>query len=218
MAQITPDRLDDILDKLGLSIDGQALDDDSEDMPVDPRLLFLGELNELLAKDGGQAGTHAYDMMAAVEEINTGNARVLIELIAGVVMMKRNENPLLDTMSVTFQPSDIDDMQRNYEFGVKRHGLHVTVTLVKKAEPTESWTFRDDDEVPAKSQAEAQPERPVWAIRVGDVLTGYPNRTVAENTLRRMVPDLGAQIENRYCLHPECPTTGCNYAEATSSA
>lgn len=218
MPQISPNQLDDILEKLGLSIDGAALDDDSEDMPVDPRLLFLAELNEELAKDGGQAGTHAYDMMAAVEEINTGNTRVLIELIAGVVMMKRSENPLLDTMSVTFQPSDIDDMQRNYEFGVKRHGLHVTVTLTKKAEPSESWTFRDDDDVPAKQQVEAQPDRPVWAIRVGDTLTCFPNRPMAENSLRQMTPELGGQIENRYCLHSDCPTTGCNQAEATSIA
>lgn len=216
MPQITPDQFDDILERAGLEV--SKTENNKANLGLYPTVALLNQLNELLAKDGGQAGTHAYDMMAAVEEINTGNARVLIELIAGVVMMKRNDNPLLDTMSVTFQPSDIDEMQRNYEFGVKRHGLHVTVTLVRKAEPTESWTFRDDDDVPAKPQAEAQPDRPVWAIRVADMLTGYPDRAMAEDMLLRMVPELGAQIENRYCLHPECPTTGCNHAEATSSA
>lgn len=216
MPQITPDQFDDCLERAGVEV--TKTDNKKANLGLYPSVALLNQLNELLAKDGGQAGTHAYDMMAAVEEINTGNARVLIELIAGVVMMKRNDNPLLDTMSVTFQPSDIDEMQRNYEFGVKRYGLHVTVTLVRKAEPTESWTFRDDDEVPAKPQAEAQPDRPVWAIRVSDMLTGYPDRATAEDMLLRMVPELGAQIENRYCLHPECPTTGCNHAEATSSA
>lgn len=217
MPQITADQLDDILESTGLAIDGQGVEEDSEDMPIDPRLVFLTELNDLLAKDGGQAGTHAYDMMAAVEDINTGNTRVLIELIAGVVLMKKTV-PTNDPISVTFQPSDIDVMQRHYEFGVKRHGLHVTVTLTKKAEPSESWTFRDDDDVPAKPQVEAQPDRPVWAIRVGDTLTGYPDRALAEDMLLRVMTELGAQIENRYCLHPECPTTGCNHAEATSSA
>lgn len=223
MPQLSPDQLDDCIERADVQIANNK-----DDIELDARLAFLYELNAELKKDGGQAGTHAYDMMAAVEDINAGNTRVLIELIAGVVIAKAREameNGVLDEkateLSVTFQPSDIDDMQRAYDMAVKRDGMHVTVTLTKKSEPTESWQLDEEESGEgALEQAAEAPERPVWAVRTGDGhLHGWGSRKEAENAVRDDYADEPlAHVENRYCLHEDCPSEGCNHAEATSNA
>jgi hypothetical protein len=211
--QLSPDQLDDVLTTADVSVTNNQ--DDAE---LDPRLNLLYELNRELAKDGGQAGTHAYDMMAAVEEINAGNASVLIELIAAVVMSK---SAFLGdtTASVTFSPSDIDEMQRHYEVGATRDGMQLTVTLTPKDTPGPSWrTDAQESGEGAYPQAEAPdtPERPVWAVRDGTTLVGCEDRPAAEAWARKG-PET-ATVENRFCLHSECPSTHCNQAEATSEA
>lgn len=218
MARLSPDQLDDILDRHQLRIE-----QDDEDEELDPRLVFLSDLNDELAK-GGNAGTHAYDMMAAVEEINAGNTRVLIELIAAVVLAKTAQKGIL-ARSVTFAPQDIDDMQRAYDMTVKRDGMHVTVTLNKKDEPTESWQLGEgEDGEGAKDQATAPPERPVWAIAGGcdadmvPALKGpYASRAEAEEAYSRLPADR-FRIQNRFCMHGNCPSDRCNHPEATSDA
>lgn len=221
MPQITPDQLDDILETAEAFLDNG--DDfnppEDQDVPHDPRLRLLAELNGFLASQPS-AGTHAYDMMASIEEINAENTRILIELIAGVVMMKRQENPLAEKMSVTFKPTDIDDMQRNYIFGVKRHGMQVTVTLTKKDEPSDSWMI-DDNETGegAKDQAAEAPERPVWCVRTGSgALVACTGQEDAEIEFEaNHAQDALAAVENRFCLHETCPSTGCNKPEVTST-
>lgn len=222
MPQITPDQLDDLLETADVFMDNGDDFSPPEDQDVahDPRLRFLAELNDLLAQDSGSAGTHAYDMIAAVEEINAGNTAVLIELIAATVMMKRQDNPLPDTISVTFSPSDIDDMQRAYHMDAKRDGMQLTVTLTKKAEPSESWQLAEEpDTGEALEQATEPPERPVWCVRTGDgSLVPCADKKDAEAVLRAQDLDPMAHVENRFCLHPDCPSTGCNKAEVTSDA
>lgn len=214
--QLSPDQLDDILARGDLAIDyDESIGD------LDPRLVLLAEINSELTKMGGNAGTHAYEMMAAVEEINAGDTRVLIELIAAVVMWKaetRRGNP---PMSVTFQPSDIDRMQRAYHMEVKRDGMHVTVTLNKRDETAPTWQL-DEAETGADAldQATAPPERPVWAVRTGaGALIACTGREDAETQFQaHHSDDALAAVENRYCLHETCPSTGCNLAEVTSDA
>jgi len=236
MNRVTLQQLDDLLDTAEVFMDNgdDFSPDETADIAHDPRLRFHAELNDLLAQDSGSAGTHAYEMMAAVEEINAGNTSVLIELIAGVVMMKLGdtlveqleplnlEGPTLaDPISVTFQPSDIDDMQRAYDMGVKRDGMHITVTLTRRETPTESWNDGEGESTEgARNQAPAPPERPVWAVRDGSgdlwICTDKPE---AENELKRFCrDDPMAHIENRFCQHKECPSTGCNKPEVTSDA
>lgn len=221
MKQITPDQIDDVLKKLGLRLDYSGDEEVEVEYELDERVALSRELNDLLARDSGSAGTHAYEMMAAVEEINAGNTSVLIELITGVVMMKRQENQIADPISVTFQPSDIDDMQRAYDMDVKRDGMHITVTLTRRETPTESWSDGEGESTEgARNQAPALPERPVWAVRDGSgdlwICTDKPE---AENELKRFCrDDPMAHIENRFCQHKECPSTGCNKREVTSDA
>jgi hypothetical protein len=217
--KLSPDQLDDILARADVTIEdaGHGKTD------LDPRLSLLHEINEELAKDGGQAGTHAYDMMAAVEEINTGNTAVLIELIAAVVMSGLISDKA-SAIAVSFSPVDIDEMQKQFVVDAKRDGMQLTVTLTRRSLPTKSWLAdADESGAGAKPQAEAvdTPERPVWAVRTADgVLVGMESREDAETQFSQANPpyDTTARIENRFCLHETCPSTRCNLSEATSEA
>lgn len=220
--QLTASQLDDILGAADVFIENGDDFSPPEDSDVarDARVRFLDELNSVLAT-GSSAGTHAYDMMAAVEEINAGQTATLIELVAAVVMWKRQENPLPDPISVTFTPADIDAMQRAYQMDVKRDGMHLTVTLTAKTAPTESWQLDEgEDGAGAREQAEKPPERPVWAIRTfSGALIGCEGRDDAEETLHTHHRyDMMAAVENRFCLHETCPSTRCNQGEVTSNA
>lgn len=223
MPRISPEQFDDLLDTAEVLLDNGDDFSPPEDRDVahDPRLRLLAEINDLLAQDGGQAGTHAYDMMAAVEEINAGNARVLMELVAGVILAK--VKPISDHWphGVTFQASDIDDMQRAYIFGVKHDGMQTTVTLTKKAEPTESWQFAEEGaDEDALEQAVVPQERPIWAVRDGDrLMYDCTDRAEAEAYLTQtdFLSEI-AHVENRFCNHHDCPSTRCNLAEVTSDA
>lgn len=225
--RLSPDQLDDVLQRSSTRI---LYEQNTGQRELDARLALLFELNEELAKDGGQAGTHAYDMMAAVEEINAGQTAVLIELVAALTLAKGWEKKFKwaatdRSLSLTFQPSDIDDMQRAYNMDVKRDGMHVTVTLTRKEAPTESWQLEaGEDATGAREQAPAQPERPLWCVRTTGT-DGNPyirrchDRADAERVLKPISrEDPNAHVENRFCLHPECPSTGCNQAEVTSAA
>lgn len=70
--------------------------------------------------------------------------------------------------------------------------------------------------------------RPLWAIAVidedGTKLMNCHDRADAGRQYRKLPRATVAHIENRWCLHPECPSTGCNHdatkrdgAEATSA-
>lgn len=234
--RITPEQFDDLIDTADVLInDGDDFrHDESSDVPLDPRLRLLAEINDLIAASPA-AGTHAYEMMAAVEQINAGNTAVLIELIAAVVMLARNDNPLCDQLTVTFSPHDIDEMQKRWEMDAKRDDMWLTVTLTRKPEAGESWLADTEENGDgAKPQAEAAdtPERPVWAIRNGlGSLFRMHDKADAERQIRgepghelqsHFADDPAAVIENRWCLHPECPSSICNRVaedtEATSKA
>ena len=225
MPYITLDQLDDCLEVSEAFLDnGDDFNpEENADIAHDPRPRLLDAINAELAKDGGQAGTHAYDMMAAVEEINAGNTAILIELVAAVVLAK--SHPDAPDRSITFQPSDIDDMQRAYDMTTKRDGMHLTVTLTKKAETTESWQAGPEESGEgALEQAVRPPERPVWAIAGGcdadmtPSLKGpYESRSAAEEAFRTLPQDR-FRIQNRFCMHPSCPTKHCYGPEVTSNA
>lgn len=60
--------------------------------------------------------------------------------------------------------------------------------------------------------------RPLWTVRYFDespsnsalIMRGH-DRADAERLLRSLKAGIIGHIENRWCLHPECPASGCNY-------
>jgi hypothetical protein len=219
--RISPDRFDELLDASKTRVLYQMQSRHERDnADLDPRLALLHQINEEAQRDGGQAGTHAYEMIAAVEEINAGNTETLIQLIAAIVMVARNDNPLLDQLTVSFTPHDIDEMQKAWEMTANRDGYMTTVTLTRKPEAGESWLLdADEDPTGAKEQAQQQPERPVWAVRAGDgSIHGYPVKGAAQHAIYgEFRSDQIAKVENRWCLHPDCPAERCNQEPEVAS-
>ena len=211
---LSPDQLDAILDKSETRV---LYKPNTGQVDLDPRLALLYQLNEVLQMAGGNAGTHAYDMMAAVEEINTGNMAVLIELIAAVVLSGCISDDAT-TIETSFTPQDIDDMQKRFEMSASRNGLLLTVRLDRKPEEGVSWRLDEtEDPVGARDQATGHPERPRWTVRDSEgVFHPYPTKGHAQLALvNDFRGDEIARVENRYCLHYDCPSTHCN-DEATS--
>jgi hypothetical protein len=140
--------------------------------------------------------------------------------------------------NISISPMSMDHMNQHYLYEVSNDGLIRTVRiklredsdlqneaawrepsnrhgLVDVAPPGPSGTF------PLKPQAEPKEHnRPVWVIRNGHgSLFKMANREVADEAMRHGSPPHGggpfaddplATIENRWCMHVECPSTGCN--------
>jgi len=223
MPQLSPDQLDDCLGRALIEVRYR----EDEDSLLDPRLALLHQINEELKKDGGEAGTHAYEMLAAAEEINAGNTAVLIELIAAVTMWKTETRRNPDTMTVEFTPHDIDVMQRGYQIHAKRDGMLLSVTLIRREEAAESRL--KDDETPDGAKPQAMPsdapEPPLWGVRtVFGVWEQKCSREEAEEAIRdEYANDPVATLEGRYCPYDYCPSTrrscdlkSCAAKEATS--
>lgn len=149
--------------------------------------------------------------------------------------------------NVSISPMSMDHMMKHYLYEVRNEGLirHVSIKLREDSnlhdeaawrEPSHRHCLVDVAPTPPHSVDDLKPQaepkthdRPVWAVRfwcaTGDSfrpeLKECTDREDAERTVRGYHDDDGrpdATIENRYCLHPDCPSTGCNRSEATSDA
>lgn len=146
--------------------------------------------------------------------------------------------------NVSISPMSMDHMQQHYLYEVRNEGMirHVSIKMREDSplQNEDEWRKPSHrhglvdvaDEAPSidslKPQAEPKThDRPVWAVRfwcaTGDgfkpELKECADREDAERVVRGYHDDDGrpdATIENRYCLHADCPSTGCNHSEATS--
>ena len=99
-----------------------------------------------------------------------------------------------------------------------------TVSIKPRAGAFPPLSMRDPDELPGEGPAEPQAEahvfdRPVWAIRYFDKEGNpYLAKMHDRSDAMRHLPDYAspydvpdASIENRCCLHPDCPAERCNH-------
>lgn len=149
--------------------------------------------------------------------------------------------------NVSISPLSMDHMQQHYLYEVRNEGMirHVSIKLREDSplnseeewrKPSHRHGLVDVAPTPPHSVDDLKPQaalkvhdRPVWAVRfwcaTGDgfrpELKECVDREDAERVVRGYHDDDGrpdATIENRYCLHEDCPSTGCNHSEATSDA
>lgn len=151
-------------------------------------------------------------MLAAIGEREIETTDLLIQMIAATVLVNTGQT------AVTFSPADMDRVFREYRtdvaFGTDGK---TTVTIVgKNGSTAPSLAVQDEDASGALEGAVRQPERPVWAIRSDGGNTLY--RMLDRHDAERHVSNYRhGRIENRFCLHPDCPTSVCNRAEVTSA-
>ena len=182
---------------------------------------------ELLAKanEPGQAGTHAYDMLAAYAKADLNTTEALIHMVAATVLKKLIDEEGGGRANISISPMDMDELFKEYHVKAERNGLITTISIhAIQADdyPALGQTRlleQNEDTSGALPQAEPKPERPVWGVRYAR-LDGEPrfftvaNRDDAETVLRSMNLDPTAHIENRMCQHETCPSNVCN--EVTS--
>lgn len=140
--------------------------------------------------------------------------------------------------NVSISPLSMDHMQQHYLYEVRNEGMirHVSIKLREDSplqnedewrKPSHRHGLVDVAPTPPHSVDDLKPQaapkvhdRPVWAVRDGAGLHEMDDEAAAKAFVLKSVDPIAA-VENRYCLHEDCPTTGCNHAEepeATSEA
>lgn len=133
--------------------------------------------------------------------------------------------------NIGISPLSMDHMMKHYIYEVRNEGMirHVSIKLREDSDLQDEAAWRepsnrhgvmhqDEDSANAKPQAEPKVhDRPLWAVRDGAGLHEMPDEDAAKAFVLKSVDPIAA-VENRYCLHQDCPSTRCNRAEATSDA
>lgn len=172
------------------------------------------------------AGTTAYEMVAAVETQNVEVTETLIHMVAATVLSVLIDEEGGGRANVSFSPHDMDEMHRRYMLDAKHDGMLTVVRIAPRegvdmarqepdartAAPT-SFYREDgiDSTEPAQPQAPVHVfDRPLWAARVDGHLFPASDEDQAKAIVGRADVGQIAQVENRYCYHPECPAEHCN--------
>ncbi len=165
------------------------------------------------------AGTSAYEMVAAIETQNVEVTETLIQMTAATVLAKLIEDEGGGRSNISFSPADMDAMHQRYVLHASRDGLVTTVKLEPRpdafTEPPTSFYAEQgaDASEPAKPQAaEHVFDRPLWAARIDGKLFPASDQGQAQALVGRADVGQIAQVENRFCYHPECPAEHCNRA------
>lgn len=153
----------------------------------------------------------------------------LMDMLAATLLATLIEEEGGGRSNISYSPLSMDHMMKHYDFTVENDGLIRTVRISLKPDSdlTDESKWRepsnrhgvmhqDEDPTGAKPQAEEHVHnRPIWAIRANDALWRMADQADAGRLLPNYLQgDPTAHIENRFCLHKECPSTGCN--EVTS--
>lgn len=176
---------------------------------------MVERLRELAAAPA--AGTSAYEMVAAIETQNVEVTETLIHMTAATVLAKLIDEEGGGRCNVSFSPADMDSMHQRYIMHSTREGLVTTVKIEPRPDaftdpPTSFYAEQGADaDEPAKPQAaEHVFDRPLWAARIDGKLFPSSDHAQAQALVGRADVGQIAQVENRFCYHPECPAEHCN--------
>lgn len=164
----------------------------------------------------------------------------LMDMLAATILGSLIDQEGGGRTNITFSPHSMQETLKHWSYKVETDGLIRTVRI-SPARP-EDWETGNGDDLQkgmivkglgpvvdtAKVLPQAEPhvyDRPVWAIRVenesepGTRLLRMHDQADATRQLRGMIDQHPtATIENRFCLHPECPASGCNEEKSTEVA
>lgn len=193
---------------------GQTIDADTLETYADRINGYVAEMQAI--QDG--EGTDAHEMLAAVELANVETTETLMGMLAGTVLAQLIDEEGGGRSNITYSPEAMDSMMKRYELDVTRDGMLTTVRINPREGAFPGLAIQIESGEDAKPQAEAKVhDRPVWAIRYyashgGPYLAKMHDEGDAERHLLDYTGSYDSPeptIENRFCLHPECPTTGC---------
>jgi hypothetical protein len=152
----------------------------------------------------------------------------LLDLTVATVLATLIEEEGGGRSNVSISPMSMDHMMKHYEPDVRLDGLirHVSIKLRDDSDLKNEAAWRepsnrhgvmhqDEDTTGAKAQAEPHEyNRPVWAVNYFEggarKLLNCHDREDAARQCRYLPADLDPRVENRHCLHPDCPSSRCN--------
>jgi hypothetical protein len=202
---------------------------------------IVSRLNEVITElEQPIEGTHAFDLVRDMEKANVETTETLIHMVAATVLSKLIEEEGGGRANITFGPLDMDAMYRDYEMAATHDGLLTTVRIKPREDKLVTHEFHDPKPpvslmaqtvdpslVPASPQAVAVPhDRPLWVISYynEDGEGPFVKRMQDQATATRLLNTFHYNdsvpfpvIENRFCLHPDCPAEHCNHVEVTSA-
>jgi len=184
-------------------------------------------------------------MLTAAAALENEVTSTLLDMAVATVLATLLEEEGGGRCNVAISPNSMSYMTKNYTYSVTMNGMTRNIAIQMREDSPlrhneDAWNAPsnrhgvalDPDMTGAGAKPQAEPkehDRPVWAVKtmghdfVNDimvpVLRNCHDRQDAERQCLDMLkrePNRPATVENRYCLHPECPSTGCNQAEATS--
>lgn len=176
-------------------------------------LTYISDMSGAILRhrdEGGKAGTHAYDMLAAAETDHAKDTETLIHMVAATVLHRLIAEEGGGRANVSFSPADMDEMHKLYEMIVNRDGMTTEIKLVPRKEHAKSLQLGFDPAPanPAHEQAGLIPREPNWfAVIAGERLHCADQRS-AESKVRDSMksdPTVMAQVENRRCPVGKCP-------------
>lgn len=171
-------------------------------------------------------------MLVAAQSLENEVTSTLVDMVVATVLATLIQEEGGGRSNIHISPKMMDDMTKNWTYGSEmNNGLRtVSIKLIPGSEldkefESERQGVMRDESIPvddAKPQAKEKVyDRPVWAVRGAERLRRCHDRADAERQCRALLernPDETYHVENRYCLHLECPASGCNMTEATSDA
>lgn len=176
----------------------------------------------------------AHDIHLAAAALENEVTSTLMDMLVATILATLIEQEGGGRTNITFSPGAMQEIMTNWVYSVETAGMDRTIRIAPKkgdewseGEPPsklESLLMADSDKGEAKPQAAVHEyDRPLWVVACTDedgntIFSRQLDRASAERELRSWGPqtalERNARIENRHCLHPTCPTTGCN--EVTS--
>lgn len=204
-------------------------------------------LYDFLGQGGGDADTireTAEKIAALADDNGAAVAAAMLENEVTSTLMDMTVATVLATLieeegggrsNVSISPLSMDHMQQHYLYEVRNEGMirHVSIKLREDSplnseeewrKPSHRHGLVDVAPTPPHSVDDLKPQaapkvhdRPVWAVRDGAGLHETADEGTAKAFVLKSVDPIAA-VENRYCLHEDCPSTGCNHSEATSDA
>lgn len=165
----------------------------------------------------------------AAAQLENEVTSTLVDMTIATVLATLLEEEGGGRANVSISPLSMDHMMKNYTYDVRIDGLirHVTIALRPESDLNneEAWRspsnrhgvmHQDEDPTGAKPQAEPKEhDRPIWAVSyfrpgdAGQTLLRCNDRADAERQLRSLDQGLLPVLQNRCCLHPNCPSSAC---------
>lgn len=163
----------------------------------------------------------------------------LLDMTVATVLAKLIDQEGGGRTNFSFSPMDMAAVMKEWSYTVEHDGMVRTVRIkpldeeafeeadgavLQHSALARAMSSADDETAPpvppvddltTKPQAATHEfKRPLWVVRRDGELFEKPNRKSADASVRaylRLNPEVPATVENRWCIHTECPTSGCHY-------